>query len=42
MVGIIHDETVTYLDSVWKEKGTLDFYSDVGEMIIRTSTQYGS
>lgn len=40
MVGIIHDETVSYLDETWKEKGSLDFYSDVGEMIIRTSTQY--
>lgn len=39
MVGIIHDETVSYLDEVWKDKGSLDFYSDVGEMIIRTSTQ---
>lgn len=38
MVGIIHDETTSYLDEVWKDKGSLDFYSDVGEMIIRTST----
>eukprot|EP01126_Amoeba_proteus_P050310 TRINITY_DN5933_c0_g1_i1.p1 TRINITY_DN5933_c0_g1~~TRINITY_DN5933_c0_g1_i1.p1 ORF type:complete len:397 (-),score=93.22 TRINITY_DN5933_c0_g1_i1:600-1790(-) len=38
MVGIISDEASSYLDEVWKEKGSLDFYHDVGEMIMRTST----
>jgi len=37
MVDIIHTESRDYLAEVWKDKGSLDFYHDVGEMAMRTS-----